>query len=87
MPTLEQILAGINTARQLIEQYDQIKDTLSSSDRDTVERQLKQLQTSNDALFRKLDTELNRPRSVKSSHGFQSLAPRVLGSFYCARPR
>lgn len=58
MPTLEQILAGINTARQLIEQYDQIKDTLSSSDRDTVERQLKQLQTSNDALFRKLDTEL-----------------------------
>lgn len=43
MPTLEQILAGINTARQLIEQYDQIKDTLSSSDRDTVERQLKQL--------------------------------------------
>ena len=59
MPTLEQILAGINTARQLIEQYDQIKDTLSSSDRDTVERQLKQLQTSNDALFRKLDTELD----------------------------
>lgn len=58
MPTLEQILAGINTARQLIEQYDQIKDTLSSSDRDIVERQLKQLQTSNDALFRKLDTEL-----------------------------
>lgn len=58
MPTLEQILAGINTARQLIEQYDQIKDTLSSSDRDTVERQLKKLQTSNDALFRKLDTEL-----------------------------
>lgn len=58
MPTLEQILAGINTARQLIEQYDQIKDTLSSSDRDTVERQLKLLQTSNDALFRKLDTEL-----------------------------
>lgn len=59
MPTLEQILAGINTARQLIEQYDQIKDTLSSSDRDTVERQLKLLQTSNDALFRKLDTELD----------------------------
>lgn len=59
MPTLEQILAGINTARQLIEQYDQIKDTLSSSDRDTVERQLKLLQTSNDALFNKLDTELD----------------------------
>jgi hypothetical protein len=58
MPTLEQILAGIQTARQLIEQYDQIKDTLSSSDRDTVERQLKLLQASNDALFNKLDTKL-----------------------------
>ena len=58
MPTLEQILAGIQTARQLIEQYDQIKDTLSSSDRDTVERQLKLLQASNDALFERLDSAL-----------------------------
>lgn len=59
MPNLEQILAGINTARQLIEQYDRIKETLSSTDRDTVERELKLLQASNDALFERLDSALS----------------------------
>lgn len=59
MPTLEQILAGIQTARNLIEQYEKIKDTLSSSDRDTVERELKLLQASNDALFERLDGALS----------------------------
>lgn len=59
MPNLEQILAGINTARQLIEQYDRIKETLSSTDRDTVERELKLLQASNDALFERLDGALS----------------------------
>lgn len=58
MPTLEQILAGIKTARELIEQYDQIKDTLSESDRDIVERQLKLLQSSNDALHERLGGKL-----------------------------
>lgn len=59
MPNLEQILAGINTARQLIEQYDRIKETLSSTDRDIVERELKLLQASNDALFERLDGALS----------------------------
>ena len=59
MPTIEQILAGINTARALIEQYNQMKETLSSSDRDTIERQLKLLQASNDVAFERLDKALD----------------------------
>lgn len=58
MPTVEQIIAGVRTAQQLIETYYKLKDTLSSTDREAVERELEKLQATNDSLFVKVDKAL-----------------------------
>lgn len=58
MPTLEEILAGLQIARNLIEQYDKVKDTLSEGDQAVVEDQLRQLQAKNDSLFQRLNSKL-----------------------------
>lgn len=58
MPTVEQIIAGVRTAQQLIEAYYKLKGTLSSTDREAVERELEKLQATNDSLFVKVDKAL-----------------------------
>ena len=57
---LASILSAIQLAKEAVEAYNQIKDTLSSTDQAEVESALAELQAKNDALFARLDGKLGK---------------------------